>query len=249
MALPLKPLVIKAAAVLLKPDEDGMPPAVKIILCAAGVMLLIVILFLSAVMEFLSPLSKLKDFIMPQLNTPKAGIMAYPVNNARISSGYGGRHIKGRPDLSLHGGIDFPVAFDTPVMAVAPGLVVRTGLSPDYGSHIMIEHVLTIEYEITRYDEEEDEEITEVVTETEILYSLYAHLHKVYVFSGQSVDERQQIATSGGDPARHFAGNTTGPHLHLELRRTEEYDSHFDPYPYLQNPDPWGGRKTTVRWG
>lgn len=243
-----------AAKLLLKTDEEGNTGFQKLAIAIATSIFLLLILYYVAVQVFLLPMNSLTAFflpesiteakrsldtafIMPSYDVPKISLMAFPVDNSSISSGYGYRRIPGRPNLSFHEGIDFPVAFDTEVMSIAPGIVVKTGVNDDYGSYIMIKHVLR------RYDKD-DEWI-----ETETLYSFYAHLYKIYVFEGQRVKERQQIATSGGDSKRHFAGNTTGAHLHLELRRTEEYESHFNPYSYVLDPDPFDGKTKSIRWG
>ena len=243
MAAPGVHLAVKAAAqALLRQDEDGMPLAVKLSLGAAGGLFFFFILVAAAVLEFLSPFKTHRrpvDFTMPDYYVPKISVVAFPVASNVISSGYGDRKspIAGKPYLSWHEGIDFPVAFDSPVMAAAPGRVAKTGVSADYGHYVLIWHKLT------RYDVDDE------VVGTESFYSLYAHLYKVYVFDGQEVGEGQQIGTSGGDPARHFAGSTTAPHLHFELRRTLEYGSHFDPYDYLQDPYPFRGSTAYIGWG
>ena len=164
-----------------------------------------------------------ESFERPFIDTEKDSILSWPVTDTCISSGYGYRYIPGRPDLSDHEGYDFSVAFGTSVAAAAPGVVEETGVSAAYGSYIMIRH------EMERWDSD-DEWI-----DTEVFYSLYAHLSRVYVLEGWDVEEGRQIALSGGDPALHFAGNTTGPHLHFELRSSPEYGSDFDPYDYLRD--------------
>ncbi|MGW9286789.1 peptidoglycan DD-metalloendopeptidase family protein [Streptomyces albidoflavus] len=59
-------------------------------------------------------------------------------------------------------------------------------------------------------------------------YSQYAHLSSLSVSSGQSVTPGQQIGLSGS------TGNSTGPHLHFEVRTGPSYGSDIDPLAYLR---------------
>ncbi|MGY4388414.1 peptidoglycan DD-metalloendopeptidase family protein [Streptomyces sp. TE12347] len=59
-------------------------------------------------------------------------------------------------------------------------------------------------------------------------YSQYAHLSQLSVSSGQSVTAGQTIGLSGS------TGNSTGPHLHFEIRTTPSYGSDMDPIAYLR---------------
>ncbi|MFE0648130.1 peptidoglycan DD-metalloendopeptidase family protein [Streptomyces sp. NPDC059534] len=59
-------------------------------------------------------------------------------------------------------------------------------------------------------------------------YSQYAHLSSLSVSSGQTVSGGQQIGLSGS------TGNSTGPHLHFEIRTTPNYGSDVDPLAYLR---------------
>ena len=54
----------------------------------------------------------------------------------------------------------------------------------------------------------------------------YAHTSKMYVTVGQSVKAGDVIAAVGS------TGNSTGPHLHLEIRVNGE---HVNPQNYLYN--------------
>ncbi|GHD20766.1 hypothetical protein GCM10010313_53920 [Streptomyces violarus] len=59
-------------------------------------------------------------------------------------------------------------------------------------------------------------------------YSQYAHLSKVTVNVGQIVKTGQEIAKSGS------TGNSSGPHLHFEIRTTANYGSAVDPVKFLR---------------
>ncbi|MEU3477982.1 LysM peptidoglycan-binding domain-containing M23 family metallopeptidase [Streptomyces sp. NPDC033754] len=59
-------------------------------------------------------------------------------------------------------------------------------------------------------------------------YSQYAHLSSLSVSSGQTVSGGQQIGLSGS------TGNSTGPHLHFEIRTSPSYGSDVDPLAYLR---------------
>ncbi|WP_420079029.1 M23 family metallopeptidase [Streptomyces sp. JL4002] len=60
-------------------------------------------------------------------------------------------------------------------------------------------------------------------------YSQYAHLSQLSVSSGQSVTAGQSIGLSGS------TGNSTGPHLHFEIRTGPSYGSDIDPIAYLRS--------------
>ncbi|MFE7459153.1 transglycosylase family protein [Streptomyces sp. NPDC057554] len=59
-------------------------------------------------------------------------------------------------------------------------------------------------------------------------FSQYAHLSALNVREGQSVSGGQRIARSGS------TGNSTGPHLHFEVRLGPGYGSDIDPLAYLR---------------
>ncbi|MET9441275.1 transglycosylase family protein [Streptomyces sp. NPDC006610] len=59
-------------------------------------------------------------------------------------------------------------------------------------------------------------------------YSQYAHLSAISVKSGQPVSAGQRIGRSGS------TGNSTGPHLHFEVRTGPGWGSDVDPLAYLR---------------
>ncbi|MGW0706502.1 M23 family metallopeptidase [Streptomyces sp. NPDC002643] len=66
-----------------------------------------------------------------------------------------------------------------------------------------------------------------VVQHTDGYYTQYAHLAAVTVDPGDRVAPGQWIGQSG------TTGNSTGPHLHFEVRITPELGSGIDPVPWL----------------
>ncbi|MGY3205573.1 LysM peptidoglycan-binding domain-containing M23 family metallopeptidase [Streptomyces sp. TE5632] len=58
-------------------------------------------------------------------------------------------------------------------------------------------------------------------------YAQYAHLSSLSVSAGQTVSGGQQVGLSGS------TGNSTGPHLHFEIRTAPNYGSDVDPVAYL----------------
>ncbi|MFE6042539.1 peptidoglycan DD-metalloendopeptidase family protein [Streptomyces sp. NPDC056452] len=67
-----------------------------------------------------------------------------------------------------------------------------------------------------------------VIRHSDGRYSQYAHLSSLHVREGQQVGGGQRIARSGS------TGNSTGPHLHFEIRTGPGYGSDVDPLAYLR---------------
>ncbi len=57
------------------------------------------------------------------------------------------------------------------------------------------------------------------------MITLYAHCNQIYVSEGDTVVQGQEIAEVG------MTGNTTGPHLHFEIRKNDEY---LNPLDYIE---------------
>lgn len=116
-------------------------------------------------------------------------------------------------DPAGHTGIDYALYLGTPVLAAVSGKVSR------------------IAYLNSGYG-------THVIIDHDGgLQTVYAHLSQVSVKLGMTVLEGQQIGQSGS------TGNSTGPHLHFEVRR---YGKAIDPEPLLNEPVKSGGKGCRV---
>ncbi|MFD0571603.1 M23 family metallopeptidase [Kitasatospora gansuensis] len=58
-------------------------------------------------------------------------------------------------------------------------------------------------------------------------FAEYAHLSALSVHAGQTVTAGQQIGKAG------TTGNSTGPHLHFEIRSANKYGAVIDPIAFL----------------
>lgn len=100
----------------------------------------------------------------------------------------------------MHKGVDWACPQGTAIKASCAGTVVQAGWSRGYGNCITLRHA---DGRQTRY----------------------AHLKKILVSVGQTVDQGEKIALSGN------TGNSTGPHLHFEILIN---GSQVDPLKYLE---------------
>ncbi|ARX88146.1 peptidase [Streptomyces alboflavus] len=67
-----------------------------------------------------------------------------------------------------------------------------------------------------------------VIRHTDGKYSQYAHLSALTVKAGQQVGPGQRIGRSGS------TGNSSGPHLHFEIRTGPGFGADVDPLAYLR---------------
>lgn len=114
-----------------------------------------------------------------------------------------GSYLYGEPNISnpsyAHLGIDYLIRYDT-VFSASDGVVYFVGYNPNdtingyepggAGNYLVIQSIWNNKY----------------------LFLFYMHLQKPLITQGQQVIKGQPIAISGN------TGNSTGPHLHFELR-------------------------------
>ncbi|MFC9702086.1 M23 family metallopeptidase [Streptomyces sp. NPDC056943] len=129
-----------------------------------------------------------------------------PVTSYTLSASY---NQGGAMWAHKHSGQDFAVPTGTPVKAAGTGTVVKAG--PNGGG------------DGPAYGN------AIVVKHANGTYSQYAHLSKIKVNVGQKVAAGQQIALSGN------TGNSSGPHLHFEIRTTPNYGSSVNPAAFLRS--------------
>ena len=88
----------------------------------------------------------------------------------------------------LHTGVDYPRPEGTPVSVIQPGQVSYAGDISGYGNAVIVSHPGG-------------------------LSTLYGHLSKINVSSGQKIEPGTVIGNTGS------TGNSTGPHVHFEVRQ------------------------------
>ncbi|MCX4676329.1 M23 family metallopeptidase [Streptomyces sp. NBC_01433] len=136
----------------------------------------------------------------------KAAAWEAPVDHYTLSASYG---TGGARWAAKHSGQDFAVPIGTKVQAAHSGTVVKAG--PNGGG------------DGPAYGN------AVVIKHSNGKYSQYAHLSKINVRVGQQVNTGQTIALSGN------TGNSSGPHLHFEIRTTPNYGSALNPVSFLRS--------------
>lgn len=129
-----------------------------------------------------------------------------PVQHYTLTASF---HQAGHMWQSTHSGQDFAVPSGTNVVAAHTGTVVKAG-GNGAGDGPAYGNAIVIKHGSQTY-------------------SQYAHLSRIDVKVGEVVKTGQHIARSGN------TGNTTGPHLHFEIRVTPNYGSAIDPVAFLHS--------------
>lgn len=152
--------------------------------------------------EFINSLSCTEDLLIEERENLEQNKLHFnlPILNSTITSFYKeDRVIFGK--ANRHGGWDFGERANTPVMSIGTGVVTRVSFTQS--ENIGIEgggrgNFIEIEY----------------VFNEETFTAIYMHLYpnSALVSEGDTVTNFQEIATVG------TTGNSTGNHLHIELR-------------------------------
>ena len=126
----------------------------------------------------------------------------WPLKNVRgrITNYFGPQIHPFTKQWYLHKGIDLAYSQGTPIVSTANGKVIEKGYeATGFGNYILIRH---------KYG----------------FFTKYAHLDKIYVKEGETVNQGQVIGTMGN------TGLSTAPHLHYEVRIGSQV---VDPERYL----------------
>ncbi|MGG0177815.1 murein hydrolase activator EnvC family protein [Gottfriedia acidiceleris] len=121
-----------------------------------------------------------------------------------VSSGFGYRSF----DHETHFGVDIAKKGSTPIVSIANGVVIRAYHSSSYGNVVFITHNI----------------------KGKVFTSVYAHMQKYQVSTGQTVSKGQKIGTMGN------TGHSFGQHLHFELHDgqwNEAKSNAVDPAKYI----------------
>jgi murein DD-endopeptidase MepM/ murein hydrolase activator NlpD len=140
---------------------------------------------------------------------PESGAVVFPLPDGTWvrTSGFGTRTHPITGVTHAHTGTDYAAPAGTPILALADGVVLQAGPLGSYGNAIIIMHTIG----------------------GEPVASLYGHMWDtgVHVAEGDRVAAGQHIGDVGS------AGNSTGPHLHLEIRPGNDPSRRVDPDPWL----------------
>lgn len=108
-------------------------------------------------------------------------------------------------NTTIHTAIDLSGIHRDNVLAVEKGVVIFAGVQGGYGNCIELKHIIN----------------------GQEIYTFYAHLSEIGVVKGQEVEQGYIIGKEGGDP------NSTGHHLHFEVRTNTGYGNDINPKEYI----------------
>ena len=118
-------------------------------------------------------------------------VFAPPIKGREINSAFGLRRLAGEAAARHHAGVDIAAPMGSSVYASTEGVILRTGYDAGgYGNFIEVRH-------------------------PNGMNTLYGHLSRVDIASGQAVAQGERIGLVGS------TGRSTGPHLHFEVRRND----------------------------
>jgi murein DD-endopeptidase MepM/ murein hydrolase activator NlpD len=140
-------------------------------------------------------------YYTPQGDSMARAFLSSPVEFSRVTSGFAMRFHPILQTWRAHLGVDYGAAVGTPARTVADGVVSFAGVQNGYGNVVFVQHN---------------------ASQT----TVYAHLSKLLVHTGEKISQGQTIGLVGA------TGWATGPHLHFEFRVN---GIHQDPQKFAQS--------------
>ncbi len=138
------------------------------------------------------------------LDTPaQASIVMLPTATGKITSSFGIRRHPILKRFAMHNGIDFKAKRNEALYSISDGIVRSAGRRGSFGN------------------------VVEIYYPHEKASALYAHLNKIDVTAGQTVEPGEVIGLAGS------TGRSTGPHLHLQMKSLT--GRAIDPQVFLKN--------------
>ncbi|MCU1692731.1 MAG: Peptidase, partial [Frankiales bacterium] len=141
----------------------------------------------------------------PPAATPSRDGWVWPADGP-LTSHFGWRRHPIFGDMRFHAGIDIGAAYGSPTHAADDGVVTYAGPASGYGTLVLISHGTRGGRDVT---------------------TGYAHQSALLVGVGDHVARGQQVGRVGNE------GNSTGPHLHFEVRLDGDP---VDPLDYVSPP-------------
>lgn len=133
----------------------------------------------------------------------RRAFLASPMEFSRVTSGFKMRFHPILQTWRAHLGVDYAAPTGTPVRSVGDGVVDFAGTQGGFGNVVMVKH--------------RNNSVT-----------VYAHLSRINVRTGQSISQGQNVGAVGQ------TGWATGPHLHFEFRVN---GAHKDPLTIAKQSD------------
>jgi murein DD-endopeptidase MepM/ murein hydrolase activator NlpD len=141
----------------------------------------------------------------PSRSEPRSDRMLWPAPG-RLTSRYGYRTHPIYGDRRFHAGIDIGGGLGARVSAADPGIVTYAGYAGGYGTLVVVSHRTVGGRDLS---------------------TAYAHMGDLTVREGQAVSRGDKLGEIGNE------GNSTGPHLHFEVRLGGDP---VDPLDYVDPP-------------
>jgi murein DD-endopeptidase MepM/ murein hydrolase activator NlpD len=137
--------------------------------------------------------------------------VAHPIKSGKITTPF--KKLGKYWSKGYHTGVDYACPTGTPVHAAQDGTVINGSWGKSYGTQILIDQ----------------KAIGEGANRIAGGWAIYAHLSKSLVKPGQVVKKGDLIGHVGS------TGNSTGPHLHFEVRNNVRWSagSEVDPMPFI----------------